>query len=229
MEEARARLQAAMLRMHEPLGGVLCLDFANTLEPRGGPPPIAVPPGFAFRDELLTYDDLVAWVVHKGAVQAETGEALIVAADARQDQSRAVLLRAHALRDAVYRVFWSIVQGQRPAATDLSTLAWEHADGATAAKLIASDGGADWGWPEDGTSLARPLWPVAWSATGLVTTGEVTRMKVCPGVPGQPVACGWLFYDETKNRARRWCSMAECGGVVKAQQQTARRRSARAR
>ncbi len=229
MVEARARLRAAMSRMHEPWGGVLCLDFANTLEPRGGPPPVTAPPGFTFRDELLTYDDLVAWAVHKGVLREGAGEALIRAAEGRPDQAGTVLARAHAFRDAVYRVFWAIAHGQPPAAADLAALAREHADGAAHAELVASDGGASWGWPEGEASLARPLWPVAWSATSLVTTGDVARVKACPGVPGQPVACAWLFYDETKNRTRRWCSMTDCGGAAKAQRQTERRRGARSR
>ncbi len=226
---AKSRLQAAMIGMHEPWGGVLCLDFANTLEPRGGPPPVAVPPGFVFRDELLTYDDLAAWAVHTNIVPAETVEALIGAADTRPEQAQAVLSRAHELRDAVYRVFWAIAKGLQPPDEDLLTLAREHAAGAVAARLLASDSGVRWSWLEDGEDLARPLWPVAWSATEVLTTGDFARVKVCPGTPGQPVACGWLFYDATKSRTRRWCSMADCGGVTKARRQTARRRAARTR
>jgi predicted RNA-binding Zn ribbon-like protein len=46
--------------------------------------------------------------------------------------------------------------------------------------------------------------------------------------PAGPSGCGFLFLDTTKNRGRRWCSMGECGGQVKASRQTARRRAARA-
>lgn len=76
--------------------------------------------------------------------------------------------------------------------------------------------------------LARPLWPIAWSATELLTTGDPSRVKVCPGVPDAPIACAWLFYDATKNRSRHWCSMEDCGAVTKARRQTGRRRAARA-
>jgi predicted RNA-binding Zn ribbon-like protein len=215
--------------MHEPWGGVLCLDFANTLEPRGGPPPVTVPEGFMFRDELLSYDDLVAWTVHVGALPVNTGEALLATAESHHEQAHEVLKRGHALRDAIYRVFWALAHRQPATADDLEILAQEHADGAAAATLIASADGVCWQWPEDGTHLVRPLWPIAWSATDLVTTGEMARMKVCPGTPGQAVACAWLFYDTTKSRTRRWCSMSDCGGVAKARRQTARRRAARSR
>lgn len=34
------------------------------------------------------------------------------------------------------------------------------------------------------------------------------RFKACPG-------CGWVFYDRSKNRSGRWCSMNACGGRAK--------------
>lgn len=198
MGTAPERLRAAIARMHEPWGGVLCLDFANTLEPRGGSPPISTPPDFSFRDELLAYTDLIAWTIRKEALPCETGVASLATADRHPEQASAVVGRAHVLRDAIYRVFWHIAQQQASPAADLSTMAREHADGALAASLVASDEGVRWDWPDDGVNLARPLWPVAWSATELATTGDSARINVCPGSPGQPVPSAWLFYDETK-------------------------------
>jgi len=40
MDEGK-RLEQATARMHPLWGGKLCLDFANTVEPRGGPAPVA--------------------------------------------------------------------------------------------------------------------------------------------------------------------------------------------
>lgn len=34
------------------------------------------------------------------------------------------------------------------------------------------------------------------------------RFKACP-------ACGWVFFDRSKNRSGRWCSMSACGGRAK--------------
>jgi predicted RNA-binding Zn ribbon-like protein len=41
--------------------------------------------------------------------------------------------------------------------------------------------------------------------------GTWPRLKAC-GDPG----CQWAFYDHTKNRSGRWCTMAECGNRAKA-------------
>jgi predicted RNA-binding Zn ribbon-like protein len=42
--------------------------------------------------------------------------------------------------------------------------------------------------------------------------GSWSRLKICPGHD-----CGWAFYDHSRNRSGRWCSMSVCGGRAKAQ------------
>jgi predicted RNA-binding Zn ribbon-like protein len=36
--------------------------------------------------------------------------------------------------------------------------------------------------------------------------GTWPRLKACPGRH-----CGWVFYDQSRNRSARWCSMKVCG------------------
>jgi predicted RNA-binding Zn ribbon-like protein len=227
MIESQLRLRQAIAQMHEPWGGALCLDFANTLEPRGGPPPYPVPPNFTFRDELLTYDHLVAWLVHKKELDQKTGESLLVPAQDDSEGADSVLSRAHVLRDAIYRVFWTIAHGEAPSQDDLVLLSREYADAAAHAALVLDGARIRWEWPAEQVLLARPLWSVAWSSVALLTTGDLRRIKVCPGPGVDSVPCAWLFYDSSKNGSRRWCSMTDCGGVTKARIQTERRRAAR--
>ncbi|MFC5750164.1 CGNR zinc finger domain-containing protein [Actinomadura rugatobispora] len=44
-----------------------------------------------------------------------------------------------------------------------------------------------------------------------VLTGTWTRLKSCANPE-----CRWLFYDESRSRTARWCSMRGCGNIVKA-------------
>lgn len=225
--EITQRLDAAIGRMHEPWGGALSLDFANTLEPRGGPPPVTLPEGYVLRDELRDYDELVGWTAHKNEMPREQALGLLTAADAAPDAAAAVLTRAHALRDAIYRACWAIAHHETPAQADLDIIASEHADAAAHATLRPQDGHAVWAWHEDDVALARPLWPVAWSAVELLTSAEPRRIKVCPGPGRDPLPCAWLFYDTSKNASRRWCSMSDCGSATKARLQMQRRRARR--
>jgi predicted RNA-binding Zn ribbon-like protein len=41
--------------------------------------------------------------------------------------------------------------------------------------------------------------------------GAWQRLKACPGRH-----CGWAFYDHSRNRSARWCSMKVCGDREKA-------------
>ncbi|HMO10216.1 MAG TPA: CGNR zinc finger domain-containing protein [Actinotalea sp.] len=50
------------------------------------------------------------------------------------------------------------------------------------------------------------------------------RLKACAN-PG----CQWVYYDRSRNRSGRWCSMGECGDVMKARAYRGRRRAGSAR
>ena len=51
--------------------------------------------------------------------------------------------------------------------------------------------------------------------------GSWQRLKACP-----EETCRWAFYDNSKNRSARWCSMETCGNMAKARAYRARQREA---
>lgn len=228
MDEGK-RLEQATARMHPLWGGKLCLDFANTVEPRGGPAPVAALADALIREYLKRYLDLVAWALYAETVTEAEARRLLRQADRHPDEAEATFQRATTLREAIYRIFWAVANNQAPAADDVTTLQHEHAEATLHAAIVATGEGFQWRWETEMAALARPIWPIAWSATELLIEGDLGRIKVCPGVPGQPIACAWLFYDATKNRLRHWCSMEGCGAAAKARRQTDRRRAARRR
>ena len=65
------------------------------------------------------------------------------------------------------------------------------------------------------------LGPIALAAVRLFTEGDFPRIRECGGH-----ACGWLFYDRSKNNRRRWCEMEVCGNRAKQRRLAARRRGA---
>ncbi|MFF5109664.1 CGNR zinc finger domain-containing protein [Streptosporangium sp. NPDC000509] len=67
-----------------------------------------------------------------------------------------------------------------------------------------------WGSPRTARILLRE---VAVSAVELLTHGPLDRLGECP-------SCCWLFLDVSKNRRRRWCSMATCGSRDKSRRYT---------
>jgi hypothetical protein len=56
-------------------------------------------------------------------------------------------------------------------------------------------------------------------AVDLRATGEWRRLKTCA-----MDSCRWVFFDSSKNRSGRWCSMQSCGNKAKTAAYRARRR-----
>jgi predicted RNA-binding Zn ribbon-like protein len=181
------------------LGGELCLDFVNTVEPRGADQP---------QEFVVTYSDLVAWSHHAGVVTAEA-EHLLHAATAHQAEAEAVHRRAIALRETLHRVFLSIVEGQPSMARDLEPFNAALASALSYLRIVPLQVGFAWDWHVQDGDLDRMLWPIVRSAAELLTNGPLDRLKQCAG-------CGWLFLDGSRNRTRRWCDMRVCGNRAKA-------------
>lgn len=59
----------------------------------------------------------------------------------------------------------------------------------------------DWSWV---------LATIAESAVELMAAGDPRRLKTCANPD-----CSWMFYDNTVNRSRRFCSTTPCGSLIR--------------
>jgi predicted RNA-binding Zn ribbon-like protein len=194
------------------LGERLCLNFANTVDPRHGDHP---------QEFLNSYADLIAWSARAGLLDEPTRSALTQIADQDRAAAEAVFARALRLRQALYRVFSGIAAGAEAPATELDALNQAVGEAFAHTRLQREGDGYHWGWRTDPPALDRMLWPVVRSAVDLLTSGQLARVKECPG----PDGCGWLFYDTSKNGSRRWCSMEGCGNRAKGRRHYQRTRA----
>ena len=62
----------------------------------------------------------------------------------------------------------------------------------------------------EGVGVDRPIGELLMSVTGAMAAGNWNRLKVCAND-----ACQRAFYDSSRNRSGRWCSMATCGNRMK--------------
>lgn len=190
----------------------LCLNLANSVDLR-----------LSVRDESLhTYEDVVAWGCQHGVVDDDEAASLLDKAAARPGEAAVVFERAIALRELLYRVFSAVTHGKQVPAGDLAAFNTILADETVPAQLIQTEGGLTSRWLDRKSELGWPLAPVARSATALLTSKALSRLKECPGSPGR--ACGWLFVDTTKNRSRQWCVGELCGNRTRAQRYYERER-----
>jgi predicted RNA-binding Zn ribbon-like protein len=145
-------------------------------------------------DELDSPEALLAWLADRGLTEAG-GSA-----------TRAELERAVAVREGLRAVLGGH-NGQQPTEDELAALE----DAAGHASLRATFrhdspalepvcGGVDAG-------LARLMAIV----TSAAADGGWQRLKACADD-----GCRWAFYDHSRNRSGRWCSMATCGNQQKA-------------
>jgi predicted RNA-binding Zn ribbon-like protein len=195
------------------LGGPACLLFANTVEA-----PISDHP----LEFLGSYADLASWGWHAGLLEEADTVRLRAAAEGDPNEAAAAFGRAMALRDAVDRLFRAVARSATPDERDLALVREEYAAAVAHARLLPDGDAYTWSWEGTPDDLGRPLWPVARSAFELLTDGDLRRVRECPGAGD----CGWLFYDTSRNGARRWCSMEGCGSRVKMRRHYARRRQA---
>jgi predicted RNA-binding Zn ribbon-like protein len=201
-------LEVARARLPRLLGGRLCLDFANTVDPRYGP---------ERREYLNDYADLIAWSRITGATSHQLAVKLTSASQEHGREAAGILDRAIRLREALHHLF----SGRAADEADLATLNRELSQAMAAARVLPAQPGFAWTWPEE-VDLARLLWPVARSAAELLTSADRRLVRECLGDN-----CGWLFLDTSKNHRRTWCSMRGCGNRAKARRHYARRTSPR--
>jgi predicted RNA-binding Zn ribbon-like protein len=191
------------------LGGVICLDFVNTIDPRHRPPKV---------EYLESYDALVDWAVHAGALTTPTARDLALLARQHPTTARRVHARAIALREALYQILAPATRATHPPAP-LAILNAELQHAMTATILEPAPGGYLLGWPAT-DQLDQMLWPVVRSAADLLTSPSLDRLGECDGQ-----GCGWLFVDTSKAGRRRWCSMTICGNRAKASRHSERART----
>ena len=190
--------------------GALCLDFANTVSWRGSGAPV---------DHLPAYEELVRFALQSKLIAAAEAGRLQRRAMRRPEGATQALHRAVKLREALYRIFAGLAGARRPSRADVATLNASLPAALASIHVIPESDGFTWAWAGDLGALERLVWPVARDAAVFLTSADLSRLRTC----GNP-RCRWLFVDATRNRSRRWCTMAVCGNRAKVLRYRQRRR-----
>lgn len=199
----------------------LCLEFVNTNEWHAAEFPV---------ETLFTYADLVDWAAKIGIRSAQSTQELKEQATKHPILATQIYDWAIELREAMYHIFVALINHQLPAPSDLAILneALPHAYTQPLLSTVTTGNSTGQGdttfgiqWRCDENGLDGILWPILRSAIRLLTEGEHSRIGQCADDRG----CGYLFYDTSRNRSRRWCTMSSCGNRAKSQRHYARRKT----
>ncbi len=190
----------------------LALDFANTESARGLP---------SHQNHFVEAGHVLEWLSHAKTLPIEDAEWLGKRAAERPDFAADLLVTAIQLREAIHDVGAALGRRAKPPDAALASLSALHARFVAAAELAPGVLSCRWQWQVRASPVEAALGPVALAAVRLFTEGDFQRLRECEGH-----ACGWLFYDRSKNNRRRWCEMEVCGNRAKQRRLAARRRDA---
>lgn len=188
------------------LGGRLCLDFVNTIDPWYGDDRI---------EYIPDYESLLEWAVHVGCSAPRAQNIMRQLADEFPLEAAAVHRRAIDLRADLH----TLLRRDQGASASRALLGLNDELRRSGRHLTLSRTGPayelNFAFDDE---LDAMLWPVAHNAAELLSsTRDLARVRECAGVN-----CGWLFFDTSKAGRRRWCSMDICGNRAKVERHRAR-------
>ena len=172
------------------IGGRLCLDFVNELGTSSD----------------FSWEELLHFLLVTRIISPERS-AQLLALPQNDPQSAGTLLgKAQRLHASLHLAFSALLQKETllrdwvEPINDVLRVTEGHDEilprsGKWVLEFVAREGGLDW-----------LLAAMARSAAELLAEGASVRLRVCSNPH-----CGLFFYDTSRTRRRRWCSMSRCG------------------
>ena len=182
------------------VGERLCLDFVNTDGATHDP------------DTIADFDLLVSWLETAVAFDAERAQMMRRRAIQQPSGATAALMDARRVRAALRTLAERggvAPQVRLEALAEINRVLGRSAG--TRRLEMRLDGTFARSFVPVGDAFAGLMIPIVESAADALILGELARVRRC----ADP-RCARVFYDNTKNAARRWCDMATCGNRAKA-------------
>jgi predicted RNA-binding Zn ribbon-like protein len=183
------------------VGGALAFDLTNTSSGRGGP---------RWLEHLQTAANVIDWARHAKILTGRDADGLRQRAASDRRLAAKLLDGTLTLRELIHSVGVEIAATSKTRKQHTDELVRIHAQCLSRAHLVPTASIFAWVWDPLASPVEAILGPVVLSALSVLTGSDLTRIKRCPGDH-----CGWLFFDGTKNKRRRWCEMEVCGNRAK--------------
>jgi predicted RNA-binding Zn ribbon-like protein len=172
------------------IAGRLSLDFANV---------IATSPE-------LSWQDLLQFLLVTRIISPERSAKLLALPQNDPQSAAALLAKAQTLHASLRKIFSAMLAKEAlprdwiAPINEVLRITEGHdellqRDGKWGLEFVAREGGLDW-----------LLAAIARSAAEIIAEGSSSRLRVCSNP-----SCRLFFYDTSRTRRRRWCSMSRCG------------------
>jgi len=182
------------MRYREPtlrlIGGRLALDFLNSVSPK----------------TELSWDQLIAFLESARIVTPERGGELLTLSHSDPQAADSLLRKAQRLAAALRLAFDAVLHRQKvlrewiEPVNEILRITEGHDE------LVFSNNDWEIQFEASESGLEWLLAAVARSAAEIIAEGPRARVRLCANP-----RCGLLFYDTSRTRRRRWCSMTVCG------------------
>ena len=174
----------------ELIGGRLSLDFINELSPSSD----------------FSWEELLRFLLITRIISSERSAQLLALPEADPQSAGVLLGKSQRLHAALHQSFSALLEKEPLARESVEPInevlriteghdELLQLNGKWGLEFVAREGGLDW-----------LLAAIARSAAELIAEGSTARLRICSN-PG----CGLFFYDMSRTRRRRWCSMSRCG------------------
>ncbi|TJY40936.1 hypothetical protein E5161_14570 [Cohnella pontilimi] len=125
------------------------------------------------------------------------------------------------LRAQILSIVQKLEGGSAVEVSDLAELNRVLEEGPAVQKLEESDEGLRLNTVRLRHDWAGVRAEIAASFARTLTEGETSRFRICDNPD-----CLWVYYDETRNRSKRFCDDKMCGNLMKVRRFRARQKSA---
>ncbi len=193
------------------LNRTVCVDFINTVSWRGKE---------ESEEHLHSFHDLMMWGQKIAVLTEQDADTLLRNAAGHPNEAEDVVKQAIELREALYRIVFSVVQETSPLKKDLAIMNKRLSRAMLHASIVKTETGFSWNFGDHAETLDWILNPIVRSAADMFVSGELKKLKICADA-----TCGWVFLDKSRNNSRRWCDMKDCGNRAKATRFYKRKRS----
>jgi predicted RNA-binding Zn ribbon-like protein len=202
-------IEAHQFAARDFIGGDAALDFINTVTGRDQEP----------RDWLDGYARLLEWAALVRLLPAKNLRALTKKMHGDPAAATRALTRAKELREELFALTRAVASGHAPPKSALAALREHWLAGIEAHELRFEHGRVIAEIRADAADLDLIAALIAYRMVEHVLPQPADRLRMCGGVN-----CSWVFIDSSKAGRRRWCDMAVCGNVAKAERFYARTR-----
>ncbi|RED66199.1 CGNR zinc finger domain-containing protein [Cohnella lupini] len=124
------------------------------------------------------------------------------------------------LRSFLHRMVQAFVDHQSPSPEDLVALNNIMGKGAVIRQLSSKDGSYELSYAPVERHWKQIEAEIAASFARLLTEGEASRIRICDNP-----SCLWVYYDDTRNRSKRYCDDKMCGNLMKVRRFRARKKA----